>query len=310
MPAARSRSTASRRWLARGCLATALLPALACKAPAPVSLPKPEVALTLPAASPDDPVVATIGAVAIHASHVVAQMRGGQDARRALDTLIDLEVLLARARARHLDQGSEADESKKLILAQGLLRKDFEPATVPSRLPEADLRAYYEQNKQIYVHPAMKHLTILDLLVGRKTPAEATAQSNELAALIASRRDWTDEEFARLAEDQKWRARTLRVARVFQSESGPYSAALARVVMSLPVGRVSPMVRDGDGFHIALVVGELPARDTTFEEVREELALALQPGWQTYRFADLGNRLLDSAGVKIYPERFARAPAR
>jgi parvulin-like peptidyl-prolyl isomerase len=111
--------------------------------------------------------------------------------RELLQELIDIELLAAEARRRGLDKKPEVDEAIRQILRDVILAKAREKVPPPAEIPQADVAAYYEKNKDKFVEPERRRVSTI-VLADRAKADEALAKALE----AKTGKDWGDLYFA------------------------------------------------------------------------------------------------------------------
>lgn len=186
---------------------------------------------------------------------------------------------------------------QQLGLTPEELRKDIEfyllweeLATQGVKVSEEQMRAYYEQNKERFVEPARAH--VFQILV--PTLEEAQQVLNELDAgapfeEVAKRRS-TDKATAGHGGD---------LGQV-ELDAGYLPSNVAAAAKTLPLNQVSAPLPVEGGYAIIKVTERTPARQRSFEEVkndiRRELALS-----QVGSLQAVLDRLKAQVGVKLEP---------
>jgi len=143
-------------------------------------------------------------------------------------------------------------------------------------IAEADLRAFYDANRQGFNLPEM--IRLRHILVAEEN------QATELLRLIRAggdfaelaRKNSRDVVSAELGGDLNWRQR------------GAFVEAFDNAAWALVnVNDVSPVIKTLHGYHIIRLEGKLPPRERSFSEVRELVRERLRDEreadlWQTY----------------------------
>jgi hypothetical protein len=259
-------------------------------------------------------VVARVGEVPIFAAEVAAEAsRAGKPPRQALVDLIDLHLLAERVRARWPPQDEDTLALEREMMVQRLLERDFEATTRPEDMPDSAVRGLYDGALDKFVHPRLVEVAVLVLTPGRKASPEARAEAKktmtELASLVAARRERTPEDLQLAGADDKWRKRKVQFFRFMQAGDQPYSAKFGAEVAKLKTpGETSPLIEDEYGFYIARFIGERPAQNQTFDQVKKDLRDAYYPRWRQARFLEFTQQLTAQHEVEIHPAALT-APA-
>jgi peptidyl-prolyl cis-trans isomerase C len=136
-----------------------------------------------------------------------------------------------------------------------------------ARVPDSALKAYYDQHKAEYATPA--RVQIRQIVVAERPKAEALRTQLEGGA-----------DFAQLAQANSIGPEAKGGGELPPFAKGELPEAFDRAFDTEP-GQISPVIESPYGFHLFLVEARLPPHDTSFDEVREKIAL------------DLNNRALD-----------------
>jgi hypothetical protein len=269
------------------------------------SRPAPNAEPWVPEPAPDlGAVVARVGEVPIFAAEVSAQAsHTGKSPRAALDDLIALHLLAERAREAWPPQ---APELRKQVLVQRLLERELEPTLAPENVPDVDLRPFYERAHALFVHSRQVDVAVLHFPFRHNTTPEQQAAGRltmaQLAAVFAQR-GHTLEALLALAGDPAWQSRGVQYFRFLQSETEPYSPQFAKAALALDhVGQVTGVLEDPWGLNIALYLGDRPARNTPFEEVRLDMRKDYYPRWRQTRFAEFADRAAARHAVEVHPD--------
>lgn len=223
---------------------------------------------------------------------------GGDAAARArfvptaLDEEVHQQLLVAEAR-RHWRPGEVAQRSAALAstmpaasaeerLAAAWL--DFRAAS-DLRTPDYELRGFYEANQRRFWRPErVRYESITVPIDGRVSLARASQVAEYLRARLlgAPATAPLDTSIAR-PQTHGWTP----IGQI-------RSETLSRLIASLPVGRVGPIVRDEQGLHIVRVLQRRPAGLVPFDdvvgEIRSELITAKKPNFARGYLAELRKR--------------------
>jgi hypothetical protein len=266
------------------------------------------------------PVVARVGANPIFAAEVRAQAeRSGKPPRAALDEIVAFHLLAERARERGL-AAKAGGEVPSALLVQRFVEREFEPSVEPEDLSDAELRALYAKFRDRYVHPRIVRVALLSVYPRKAQPKEtayaaARATGQALIEHVARRPDRTDEDFARIQQDPAWTSRNVSFARVWQGPDqafGPLGAGPGGAIARLRrPGDTTPLIEDRGAYHIARYIEEMPARNVSFEQAREELSREYYPRWRRERFERFTGRFVEQHQIEAHLDRvLAKAPSR
>jgi len=260
-------------------------------------------------------VVARVGEIPIFAAEVAAQAaHTGKSPRQALDDLIGLHLLAERLRAQWppQDHDPEARALEREMLVQRLLERDFEPASRPEDMPDAAARALYDAALETFVHPRLVEVAVLAVTPGKKATAamraEARKTMTELLAQVRLRPERTAAELE-AAVDEAWRKKRVQYFRFFQAGDKPYSAKFgAEVAKMKTAGETTGVIEDDYGFYIARYLGERPAQNQSFEQVKKDLRDGYYTRWRQNKFLELTDQLSAQHEVEIHPAALTTSP--
>lgn len=264
-------------------------------APATVSVTNPERVAALV-----DGVPITVDDVA----SLLQQTDAGMAPREALDALVRQQLLAAEAERRGFGDSSEVAAERSRALATALLDKEVQEISVDT-LDQQRLRQVYESRLEEFVHGPERRVIHAVALVGKKR--FATDEAREVIGRVhaAVRDAVTEDEFRSsvaplIAEHGKKRFR-VETLPPFGSATRRFAMPFVQAAFDLPApGHVSQPFETKFGWHVLLVLEELPAADVPFEEAREIIGAEVVPLERKQRVEHLVGELRDRAGVFVY----------
>lgn len=227
----------------------------------------------------------------------------GLTAREALDALVD-ELLLAREAGRRGFGGVDVDVERKRALARSLLL-EIGDRTTPDAIDEATLRKDYEAQKERFVHGRERrviHAVVRTGKGGMKDPAAAEALARRIRVAMDGVADGDDFE-ARAKRFEGEAGRALKIERLppFAEGTKRFVREFVDAAFAVPGrGGLSPAFPTSFGWHVLLVVEELPAQDVAFAEARETLARERLPSERRLALEQLLERLERENPVFVY----------
>lgn len=266
--------------------------------------------------SPGDGVVARVGRVAIFQSDVKRQAEAtGASPREALDVLVTLEALAARAEARGLANDEPARLAMKQVMAQLYLQREFETGIGPNDIPRPVLQEVYGRMKDGFVHSRLVRVAMLDLYAferqGPEQRSRARVWAQELTEELSRRSAHTPEAWRSLTQEPLWSERHLKLGVTWQTDDQPYSKTVGEAVQRLTApGEMTPLIEDAAGFHVALYLGERSARHTPFEEAEDELRRSILGPWRQRHFMEMTDELGRQARVVVTPDPLVKTSLR
>jgi parvulin-like peptidyl-prolyl isomerase len=157
----------------------------------------------------------------------------------------------------------DLEEWKKEVREQILIRKIIEKVLESVPAPTAEeIKAYFEAHAQEFKRPAM--VSVRQVVVRTKKEAQ------ELA-----RRLTDGERMEEMATTHSISPDAKRGGEVGWIEKGQVEEGIERVIFSLPIGRISPIVQSSHGFHIFQVISKRAEGDRYLPEVASEIESTL-----------------------------------
>jgi hypothetical protein len=266
----------------------------------------------VPEPAPDlGAVVARVGEVPIFAAEVSAQAaHTGKPPRAALDDLVAQHLLAERARSSWPPTSPEAAALRKQVLVQRLLERELEPVLHVENIPDRELLPFYQRARSFFVHSRKVEVAVLHFPFRNNTTDEQKAAGRktmaELAPLVTLR-GHTAEDLQAFAADPAWKSRGVQYFRFLQSEEEPYSPQFGKAALALEgSGQTTGVIEDPWGLNIALYLGERAARNSSFEEVRDEMRRDYFPRWRQARFLEFADRAALQHAVEVHSDLASR----
>jgi len=226
----------------------------------------------------------------------------GLDASSALDALID-ERLLAEEAERRGFGGSEVEVARERAMVRRLIEKEGDEVT-PESLDENRLRDIYEGQKARFVHGPLRrvvHAVALFAKSGVDDPA-AKSLAEEIGRAVSGAAG--EEEFrarAKPFQDRKDVKVNVESLPAFSAEETGFVREFVKAAFAVPgVGKLSPPFRSSFGWHVLLVLDEMPAESIPFEKAKATIAEEVLPFEKKRRFDALLERLSKEHGVFVY----------
>lgn len=293
--AARTPDRTGRRlaaWTARTALATALLAAAAagCRkrddGPPPPAGAETAPALSrsefsTPLATVDD-ITITVGELEERLNrqspYVRARYTSLEQKKEFLDNLIRFEVLAKEAFRRGLDKDAEVVRTMKQVMIQKLVSQEFDATITPDSISEAELRAYYDGNRDEYVKPEEVRASAIVL--------ENRAQAERVLTEARGEAGKTNKGFRDLVEkystdeDSKLRGGDLRYLTLEPSGAAPASSdagavppPVVKAAFALSqIGDISDVIDAGGGkFYVLKQTNRRKGSVRSFDEAKPSI---------------------------------------
>lgn len=228
--------------------------------------------------------------------------------QKALETLIDLQLLATLARKDHTHLVADKD-----LLVQRLLDRDFEPSHLPASIPEKDLKRLYERAIDAYVHPRLVDIALLAFYTGSRMKEEPVKKrrqaAHELQAHLKKYPPKTLQAFSAIASEPLWKEKQLVFQRFLQGPDKPLSSVVGKEVIKLrSEGEMTPLIEDENGLFVAFYVGEKTPRNIPFAAVREELRSSYYERWRIEQFLDFTRAMMQLHTIEIFPGNLPSYP--
>lgn len=252
------------------------------------------------------PVVATVGAFAIHAEDVRERaLRDRCGARDALDRLIDEELVAEAALSRAASASVDLDKARRRLAVQTLLEREVEARVRREDVSEAEARAFYDRNRPRFVHPerriSVHMLAEMPPSAGGPLADVATAFVEQTLSQI--REEGTQAVFSRLASLTAVPDTSipLRIEQVpaLERRGNADEAYLAALFAAEGPGPLATPVRSSFGVHAIVLTQIEPALDRDFDDARSEIIAELLAEKRRQRFERWSQELRERRPVEL-----------
>lgn len=266
--------------------------------------------IVMTAAEPASPteVVARVNGAPILASDVAEQMRGGESAEQALQSLVQLELLAQEAHRRGLGRHPSVTEEQHRAMARLLIQRRFRDGMGVADIPRELVAEAYRLNIGQYQHPELVQVAHLLVPMALNAPPELHAQARsvaERARSIAASGPLSEEEFKQLRgvlrkeTGIRVRAESLRTAKRGNTVPEFADAAFA---LTRP-GQISPVVQTKFGYHVIYLVNRSPEVHVALEQAEQEIRERILPQARTMALLRYLATLQKELGVSIDERR-------
>jgi peptidyl-prolyl cis-trans isomerase C len=237
--------------------------------------------------------------------------------REYVEGLARYELLVQESLNRGLHHAPDVVESTKRALVTKLMRQVQEEAAA-SITPE-EVTAYYASHKEDYVRPEEFRLTHLFLSAPRTDTSKVAAARQKAETLLAQARALPPKDaaaFGRLAREHSEEPRTRLLEGDLRYQSyeslartwGPEVAEAARGLAVEGLGALRGPVQTDAGLHLLQLTGLQPARNSSLEEARDQVAGRLAEEKRAQAWATFLSTLEKRARLQVDAEALARLP--
>lgn len=202
------------------------------------------------------------------------------DARRHVPPVEIVQMIDEAARASQRTTGAMTRAETDELLAESWLRRR---AMAAMEIPQQDQWQYYEARASEFQTPMMVRWEQVSVRYEHANP-------NQAAALLEYIRDRTEGRSvaAQPPADAKLANSTLHG---WTASTATMSPVMRNAIFSLPVGEISPVLRDNDGLHFVRVLQQRPPQQLPFEavsdQIRERLVEERLPPFRSTYVAEL-----------------------
>ena len=237
---------------------------------------------------PNNEPVAHVGTEAITAAdfraHLAEQPAFSQARYKALDRKKELldgmvrsELLLAEARRRKLDQDPEVRSTIEKVLIHKLTRVHAEEQ---GRVPDADLRRYYDQHKSEFVSPTRVRVAHLFLAApsGDAKRPHASAEAARLLREIKAKDAKGEKQALEMTASQRSEDAATKATggdlgfRSKEELTAAWGPELADAALALKdANEIGPVVSTPKGVHLIRLLGRHQGYETSFEAAKSRI---------------------------------------
>lgn len=206
---------------------------------------------------------------------------------KALDYLVNINVLAAEAQKQGLDKDPEVQRLVNYTMKDLLARFYLENASKNLPAPtEADAKAFYEQNRSQFLVPdsvLLRHILV-------KTEKEAKDALNKLKK---------GDKFADLASQMSMCPSRVKGGSLDWMPRGYLVKEIEDAAFSMKVGEVVGPVQSKFGYHVLLLDDKRAAQETSYEQAQETIMERLRFQAQQDHYEKLATELRQKMNVQI-----------
>ncbi len=234
--------------------------------------------------------------------YIRARYASREQKRVFLDNLVRFEVLAKEAIRRGLDRDPEVVQTMKSAMVTKLLKAELAPGIRPEDIPEPELKAYFDANRDRFDKPEEVRVSAIILKkkeeaddVARLARGEQGRSSNGFLGLVA--RYSTDEE-------SKLRGGDLRY---FARGSTDVPAPVVEAAFQLATtGDVAGPIEGGGRFYIIKQTGRRQALRKSFDQVKREIQNELYKQKRESAQRQLVDRLRKQAKIEVFEDNLKK----
>lgn len=207
-----------------------------------------------------------------------------------LESVINQKLLYAEALNQNIDKGAgvkkEIDEATKQITIGGFLKQEVEQKV---QVSDEDAKNYYEANKEQLKEP--------EKFRARHILVDTEAEANDILARLKA-----GEDFTALAKEKSKDPSKEQGGDLGFFSRGQLVPEFEQTALGLEIGQTSGAVKSQFGYHIIKLEEKQPAKERSFEEVKDSIKQMLLSSKQKERFEALLKELRAKNKVVIHKE--------
>ncbi len=225
--------------------------------------------------------------------------------KQLLDEIIEVELLAHEARRIGLHEEPEVRDRIRQMLREEVMKKLRAELPAPGEIPQAEVRAYYDQHRAEFREPERRrvaHIALADRAKAQKVLEQAkTASPDQWGKLV--RENSSDKSEKPSATAPAELAGDLGIVSPPGDARGKnprVAEPLRKAVFAIDkIGGVHPELVEHDGkFHVVRMTGKTDARDRSFAEAERNIRITLL------------QKKLDDAQKKLEAELRERFPVK
>lgn len=225
-----------------------------------------------------------------------------EERMEVLQELIDQKALYLVARERGLDRDPRVQRLMVQILLQGEVYGDIKSAD----LTDAELRDYYERNRESFIIPEQARLRRIFI---KAEPTRSAAEAEALVAGIYERVKANPDRFAKIAAETSegpYRGRGGDLGLVGHEPRAGVPPEVVERGFAMPVGGVSEPFFVSGGYNIVMVADRRERIERTFEQMRGAVVRRAKSEKHQQAYQDYVASKREGLDIQTFPDRLGR----
>ena len=212
--------------------------------------------------------------------------------KEILEKMVDVKVLSGEARRRGIDQRADVKLKITYLVDQILAKQLEEDLLQDLEVKEADLKKYYDENKDKYITP--KRVKASHILI-----KEDEAQAREILARIKK-----GDDFAALAREFSQCQSAKKGGDLGWFSTGRMDPAFEEAAFALKEGEISDVVKSSFGFHIIKVEDIRPEQVREFDKGKQSIETLVKAQLKDQALRELNEGIKSRITVEINEDYF------
>ena len=200
-------------------------------------------------------------------ANVQARFEGEEGMGNLLEGIMDEEAFLLAALEMDLDKNAEVERQIEAARRRVLIQSYYQREVIPyTQMTEEDMIGYYEENLEEFTRPEESEV--------RQVVTATEREANMARSRLQNGVSW-ETVINDYCVDLPTKKRSGRIGPVQKNASliplVGASIELTQMIDSLTVGKISPVVKTGKGYHVITIEKRNPSTEVPFEKVRETI---------------------------------------
>lgn len=221
-------------------------------------------------------------------------------AKRALDDLIDAEVLALYARQQGYENDPEVAERIRALLVEKVIQEKVDKNLHSVTPGEEEIKAYYEAHTAEFGQPGTARAQVLTLMVKDGNPAEALARANGVMSLLHAGQT-LGQVASKQSDDPAERVDSGAPIWFTEGRSNRrYPAEVTAALFKLSkAGELAGPIQTSRGVYLVQLLEKRPSLVRSFSEARQNVLRAVQHERRLKAYAELCAGLRQTVLLKV-----------